>query len=359
MLFKDVALSVIGLMLGAFVTERLYWSSCRVMKASTLSSPSTLHICLPSELTKGFWSEKWTSFSRCEEWQWKDSEQVNKDLISTGASFIWSGNSIKRHIFLRFADQRSGVNDRFAGKFSADLNDYDREKEKQLCRKDIYVDLNRTYNNHGCGMACCGACSCMNAIANVSQFFTWQQEWFSQDLGKIWKTIIHDELAKSKKVFLLLNAGLIFAWKEADRSLVRLRSEGEQLVLFLNSLPDNVHVIYLSSTNVDAFEQDIWMAAQDGLLQLMFNSMSVARRPIWVDLRAITYAFVDFKDQNHFTGRPVDAIIDILMHIFVYWDMLYCNTCRGYHEMMALSRKCRTSTSTKCIEKALPPIKEI
>jgi hypothetical protein len=350
MLTKDIALSVLGFVIGVVVVERLFWSLRRATETNvpSPSPPPTLPVCLPSELTKGVWSERWISFSQCERWQWKDSRQVDRDLFSTGASFIWSGNSIKRHIFLRFADQRTGVKERFGGKLDGNLNDYDREKEKQLCRKDVRVDSNRTYSNHICGASCCGACSCMNTIASVSQFFTWQQEWFSQDLAKIWMTLIQDQLLKSKKVFLLLNAGLIFAWKEAEKSLVRLRSEGEQLISFLASLPDSVRVIYLSSTNVDEFEQDVWMAAQDGLLQLMFNSMPPGKRPVWVDLRGITYAFVDFKDQNHFTGRPVDVIIDVLMHIFVNWDQLYCKECRGYQDMMAVSRRCRTSASTKC-----------
>jgi hypothetical protein len=287
---------------------------------------ASLPICLPHEIENGYWHvnktngfHSWKTLSDCEQWRWPGALELGRILNSKNTTIIWSGNSIRRHVYFRFSllmagEHRTANNEHMS-------NVYSREAEKAKCSKDAVLSLDFNYEKPGCeGDGCCGACSCMNKMGGVTQYFVWQQEWFDKKMDDSWSALIAME--KQQNVYLVINAGLIWAWQKKEQSLLLLIDQFHGLKAFLENLPPNVRVIYTSSSITSDTAQNNWISAQDGLIRSLFDTISVSKRPLFLDIRPITLPRLDYVDANHFTGRTADAVIDAIMHLIVHWDTI-------------------------------------
>lgn len=310
--------------------------------------PRNTDLCLPYELSNGHWignSEtskplRWVTFANCERFQWRDSSTTLEELNHSNISIVWSGNSITRHIYFRTTQLLNGSISRsdIHVDTESQFHGYDREMEKQLCAKDVKPIANFNYDKPACGAAdCCGFCSCKTEVQGLKQYFIWQQEWFDDNLEQLWTNMLHFfdvEHSPEKRVFFILNAGLIWAWQEHEKSLERLRTQFEGFSKFVQSLPENVKVIYKASTMVKSDKVCNWyQAAQDGMLSTLLATIPAAKRPVYLDLRALTYPFIDFVDGNHYSGRTADATVDLLLHLILNYDKLYGSESRGLKQL--------------------------
>ena len=255
--------------------------------------------------------------SACARWRWGGGAEVASALRAGNVSIIWSGNSIRRHIFFRFSGLLGG-GARAQGADS-DYGFVSREGEKAACRKNVDVPSDFRYDKPGCGDSCCGACSCMSDSGGVPQYFVWQQEWFDEQLERVWNALVAIEAAKDKnrRVFIIMNAGLIWAWQKSERSLPLLVEQFQGLRRWLEQLPDSVRVIYTGSTSTKSVEQNMWMNGQDGVMRVLLETVSSEKRPAFVSMRELSADLLDFVDPNHFTGRTADALIDSVMHVLL------------------------------------------
>jgi hypothetical protein len=263
---------------------------------------------------------QWVRASPCQQFRFTTPGEVNPLFLAGNISVIWSGNSIRRHVFFRATELMEGQ-PRAVGP-NQDYGIFSRENEKTACKKQLELSDSFDYHKPGCGAGCCGACSCMSFVQGIPQYFVWQQEWFDPKLRTAWDRLIAIELGKGshRRIFLVMNAGLIWAWQKADKSLPLIVEQFAELKQWLMRLPPNVHVIYTSSTATASADQNMWMNAQDGLLRVLFESIHRGRRPVFLSLREMSRDRVDFVDGNHFTGRMADAVIDAIFHAIIHWD---------------------------------------
>ena len=207
------------------------------------SPPPPPPLCLPIEHMHGYWTESpvsgyitgkaqmkprqflrgklnasalWEPYSGCSIPIRGPADRVLEHLQQRNVTLVFSGNSIMRHVFFRFASYLRGeAND----EFTQDV----RHAEKELCSKD--VDLTsadtptpssrgtRASSKHGgsshhrregsssgrsdssgvggslqqalgeagkyrkpfCKNGCCGVCSCASTVSGLTIYFVWQQ----------------------------------------------------------------------------------------------------------------------------------------------------------------------------------------
>jgi len=297
------------------------------------------HFCTAPELAHGSWvtdpnatfhwddpafsHAQWVRTASCRQFVFTTPEEVGSLLLSRNISVIWSGNSIMRHVFFRAAELMAGQ-PRAIGP-NQDYGIFSREQEKTACKKQLDIADSFDYHKPGCGNSCCGACSCLSSVQDVPQYFVWQQEWFDAKLRTAWERLIQIEQGKTphQQIYLVMNAGLIWAWQKAGQSLPLMIEQFAELKTWIIQLPPNVHVIYTSSTSTASVDQNLWMSAQDGLLRVLFETIHQSRRPVFLSLREISRDHVDFVDGNHFTGRTADAVIDAILHVIVHWNPIH------------------------------------
>lgn len=331
--------------LAAYSFFKNGWGSLILTRNTSLDTAmaSVIHglpLCLPMELEHGYWSPngtaaeavKWVPFSQCNKLEWMQPEPTLQALKERNVSIIWSGNSITRHIFFRATELLKGGERAVKPEDRVQWHDYNRQIEKDQCPKDVRPAEHFAYNKPGCSAdSCCGVCSCMSNVDGVRQYFIWQQEWFDDALQQLWTGLLSDlQDDAGQQIFLVLNAGLISAWKQEEASLPKLLDQFANLTNFLVTLPPNVHVIYKGSSATKSTNIDMYQAAQDGMIQALLNTIPAAHRPIYLDTRRQTEKFIDYVDDNHYTGRSADATIDNLLHLILNWDELYLPGGRGW-----------------------------
>lgn len=350
-------------------------------------------LCLPTEHMHGYWSEEptsayafgkpgmrprqylrgvlnrsatWEPISECVVPTRGPPQRVLRHLQQRNATLVFSGNSIMRHVFFRFASFLRGVpND----EFSQD----ERQVEKQLCSKDLSTarrlaalshssgssdrrgaadatgraaadgargssSLQQALSSAGnfrkpyCKSGCCGVCSCASSVGSLTLYFIWQQEWFDERMRKVWNELLGSEPLRDRQPYLVMNAGLVHARAPSLPCILNYQFPllREYLVEQLPTRHPRARTIYLASPTVQGEEADAWMGAQDGMLRSLFSAMPAARRPIWLDARAATADWVDFIDVNHFGGKSAQVIIEALVHLAVHWEELYSEGGRGW-----------------------------
>ena len=319
----------------------LTWSHLRVAKElpQLRRTLPTSYLCSVHELAHGRWltdpnatfhwddpvfsHAQWVRAFPCRQFRFTAPDEVNALFLSGNIAVIWSGNSIKRHVFFRATELMEG-RPRAVGP-NQDYGIFTREQERTACKKQLELNSSFDYDKPGCGASCCGACSCMSSVQGIPQYFVWQQEWFDAKLRSAWDRLIQIERERNphQQIFLVMNAGLVWAWQKADQSLPLIVQQFTELKTWLVHLPPSVHVIYTSSTATASIDQNIWTNAQDGVLRVLFESIHRDRRPVFLSLREMSRDRIDFVDGNHFTGRTAEAVIDAIFHVILHWGPVH------------------------------------
>ena len=156
-------------------------------------------------------------------------------LKARHAAVIFSGNSIMRHVFFRFASFLRGVS-------SDNFTQSSRQAEKEMCTKELSPVARKEaggFMKPFCKSGCCGVCSCASDVGNVPLYFVWQQEWYDARMRRIWDELFSSAPLQSRRVYLVMNAGLVNArvlckvWppREAGMRIVRAEAPKERLIL--------------------------------------------------------------------------------------------------------------------------------
>ena len=375
-------------------------------------------LCLPHEYLDGYWSSppmlhyhtgpasmkprqflraqlndsaRWQPSVKCEMPARGSSTRALRMLARRNVSIVFSGNSIMRHVFFRFASFLRGEED----EFSQDA----REREKALCPKELDASAGGgagKYRKPFCKSGCCGACSCAHEVATatagrVGLFFVWQQEWYDARMRRVWDALLTSPQLQRRQVYLVMNAGLVNAREPSLNCILNYqfpllrdyllrglpvvtapplhlpwslpppppshapppsrahhtkRAQGGTAANETDAagaptaerLPPRVHVVYLASPPTQHEEAAAWMGAQDGMLQSLFEGMPPSHRPLWFDARPALRDWVDYIDVNHFGGRAANVVVDGLIHLAVHWDALYGVGGRGWRRQRRATR---------------------
>ena len=245
-------------------------------------------------------------------------------LQARQSAVVFSGNSIMRHVFFRFAAFLRGVT-------ADNFTQSGRQAEKELCTKEISPVARKEaggFMKPFCKSGCCGVCSCASSVGDVPLYFVWQQEWYNARMRRIWDELFSMEALHRRNIVLVMNAGLVNARVQSLGCIV-----GYQFPLLreylLTGMPSNVRVVYLASPPAQGEEADAWMGAQDGMLRVLFSAIPPTRRPVWLDARMALSQWVDYIDVNHFGGRSAQVVIEALIHLVLHWEVLYGEGGRG------------------------------
>jgi hypothetical protein len=311
-------------------------------------------LCLPVELMHGYWSDEpliqyksgkasmrprhflrgklnktsqWHMHQACLAPAQGSAATALSLLRSANVSIVFSGNSIMRHVFFRFASYLRGVP---TDEFTQD----ERQAEKDVCTKEVFPQTTSrgvagAYRKPFCKNGCCGVCSCASSVAGIGLYFVWQQEWYDERMRQVWDELLSSEPLRGRTTFLVMNAGLVHAKLSSLQCIMRYQFPMLRHYL-LGGLPSHVRTIYMASTPAQGEEADAWMGAQDGMLRTLFSAIPPRRRPVWLDARTALSDWVDYIDVNHFGGRSAQVIIDALVHIVGHWERLYTAGGRGW-----------------------------
>ena len=294
--------------------------------------------------------------------------RVLRQLARHNVSIVFSGNSIMRHVFFRFASYLKGV-------AHDDFSQDERAREKELCTKELDADAGGgagKFRKAFCKSGCCGVCSCAYEVGKESNskagvvplYFIWQQEWYDSRMRKVWDALLQSAPFEGRRTYLIMNAGLVHARSQSLTCILHYQFPLLRDYL-INGLPGAntttttaaaaaatataaatsptpalprrmTRVIYMASPPTQHETEGAWLGAQDGMLKALFEGMPSANRPVWLDARPALKDWVDYIDVNHFGGRSAMTIIETIVHLALHWEVLYSPGGRGYeHERRA------------------------
>ena len=253
--------------------------------------PLEKRLCNLTEVENGVWRNgSWEPPSGCR-------LRADLELLrQKNVTFIWTGNSIMRHTFFRLGEL-------MAGKHRGVVDYEGREEEKMKCNKDPEQ----------------GECSCQIPVHrgdNTTTYycFIWQQEWIDDRLRATWDR----KIADGAEVYMVMNAGLVWAWHEGLNSVQRMQAQLPSLLDWCKSLPNKVKLIYTQSTHTLRPHWGEAVLAQNAVMRAQFPRHDP--RMTLLNLWPTSSAAIDYVDDNHFSGRTVEANIDVILHVFLNWD---------------------------------------
>ena len=361
---------------------------------SSAAAPHAAPLCLPSEHLHGHWSEEpitsyqigmasmkprqflrgrlngsahWQPHAACTVPVRGPPARVLRLLARRNASVVFSGNSVMRHLFFRFASYLRGDE-------HDDFSQSERAKEKALCAKELDPDVGGVagkFKKPFCRSGCCGVCSCAHRISSpggthVALYFIWQQEWYDARMRRVWDSLLASPPFEGRRTYLIMNAGLVNA-RVASLSCILHYQFPLLRDYLLHGMPGanstatpppvaappslqpssrverwrpqadgvvgqplgRVRTMYLSSPPTQHEEATAWMGAQDGMLRALFEAMPASHRPVWLDTTEVLRGWGDFIDVNHFGGASANALVEAVVHLVLHWEALYSDGGRG------------------------------
>ena len=209
---------------------------------SALLAPSP-PLCLPSELLAGDWtlpptsryieakhmrprffirstvnaSATWRPHADCSAPESREpAKRLLQQLARRNVTFVFSGNSVVRHIFFRLAAYLRGIQ-------KDEYSTSERDREKAVCSKELSPSAGGDagkFKKPFCKTGCCGVCSCAHEVdsgadGSVRLYFVWQQEWYDARMRRVWDALLTSAPFERRTTYMVMNAGLVNARKDS------------------------------------------------------------------------------------------------------------------------------------------------